>query len=936
MSDPNDDEQDESSDPSPAASNVDKTADTTDARSDSGEQTGVPQADAPASPATEAHVEVLSEDHPHQEARHIDPVAVRSADEAPRSEASGTALTRPEETVPDTIVALPLSQRPVFPTMLLPLVIPAGRLSDAVRHALSHTSGWVGFFLTKVPLENGADFTVEDLATMGCAARIIKHQEIEGGGLQVFAQVFSRFRYDTVISASPVVVLRGQAIRTAVDPSDSQVRAMAMAIVTALKELVQHNPVFSDEIKLVLSNFNNIDGPGRLVDVAASLTTAKREELQEVLETVPITARMEKVLVLLAKEAQLSQLKSKIQHQIEEKVSENQRRFFLNEQLKSIKGELGLETDEKALDLKRFREVVEKKSSAMTAETRQVIEDELRKMQSLDPNAAEYGVVRSRLEWLTEMPWGTFSQDVTDLAALRAALDKDHFGLDDIKRRILEFCAVRSLKADRGGGIIALVGPPGTGKTSIGQSIAKHLGRAFYRFSLGGMRDEAEIRGHRRTYIGALPGKLVQALRRSGTMNPVIMLDEIDKLGHGVQGDPGAALLEVLDPEQNKDFLDHYLDIRVDLSQVLFICTGNDLGAIPEVLRDRMEIIRMAGYVEAEKMVIARDYLIPKQRTEHGLLKTDLTVTRPGVEALIRGYAREAGVRHLEQQIATVCRKIATAKAESLSGLPGSHPPFARRTIAPADLVTYLGKPQMRDDELINEPFPGVVTGLAWTAMGGATLEIEAVAIPAEKGSLFLTGQLGDVMKESANLARSYLMANAARFGVPRGWFDRHTVHLHVPAGATPKDGPSAGVTMATALLSLALGKTTTRNLGMTGELTLTGRVYPIGGVREKLVAAKRAGLATVLLPKANERDYEELPALVTAGIAVRFVAHLDEVLEATGLHVPARPEPSAKPAAAKRPKAFRAGGRTRGAVTPRALRAGPRTPPRPDRFGSE
>ncbi len=863
--------------------------------------------------------EVIPDDHPIEEARHVDHEPGKAEDQ-PAADNAKQAIARPEEHVPNVVIALPLNQRPVFPSMMLPLVIPAGRLSDAVRHAIGHMHGYVGFFLTHEALDNGATFKIEDLHRFGCVARVMKHQEVDSGSLQVFAQVVSRFRFTKIESLEPVVLVRGEAIRTPVDSSDPEVRACAMAIVTALKELVQHNPVFGDEIKLVLSNFNNIDGPGRLADIAASLTTAKREELQAILETVPILPRMEKVLVLLAKEAQLTQIKAKIQHQIEEKVSENQRKFFLNEQLKTIKEELGVETDEKALDLKRFKDVLETKGSHLTDECRQVIDTELRKLSLLDPQAAEYAVVRSRLEWLTEMPWGTFSEDNLDLASLRGGLDRDHFGLDDVKKRIVEFCAVRRLKADRGGGIIALVGPPGTGKTSVGQSIARNLGRKFFRFSLGGMRDEAEIKGHRRTYIGALPGKLVQALRRCGTMNPVIMLDEIDKLAVGMQGDPASALLEVLDPEQNKDFLDHYLDVRVDLSQVLFICTGNDLGSIPEPLRDRMEIIRLAGYVEAEKLVIARDYLVPKQKKAHGLSNADLALSKSALATLIRDYAREAGVRHLEQLIATVCRKVATAKAESLpdpvpsgtrngsakhadkdgakdasnghrkandrprSDAKAKLPTFVRRAIGPSDLTEFLGKPLMRDDELINAPVPGVVTGLAWTSMGGATLEIEAVCINGEKGGLTLTGQLGDVMKESASLARSYLMSHASEVGLPAGWFDKHHVHLHVPAGATPKDGPSAGITMACALLSLALGKATRRKLGMTGELTLTGRVYPIGGVREKLVAAKRSGLTRVLLPQANERDYDELPPLVKEGIAVTFVGHLDDVLEHSGL----------------------------------------------------
>jgi ATP-dependent Lon protease len=814
------------------------------------------------------------------DAQHPEKDAEIVADDHPQSLERPAALnsqppSKPDETLPTTVIALPLNQRPVFPSMMLPLVIPAGRLTAAVKAAIDHHQGYVSFFMTREALEDAGTYSAEMLQPMGAIARVIKHQVVDSGALQVFAQVIARFHMSTVVTTTPHILVTGEALRPGVDAADPLVRSCAMAIVTALKDLVQHNPVFADEIRLVLANFNYLDGPSRLADMAASLTTAKREELQQILETVPVVPRMEKVLLLLAKESQLAQLKTKIQGQIEGKIGEHQRKFFLNEQLKAIKSELGLETDDKSLDVKRIRERAEAKKAGLSPESAQVIEEELRKMQMLEPNSAEYGVTRSRLEWLTDMPWGITSNDNLELSTLRADLDADHYGLEDVKDRITEFVAVRKLKADRGGGIIALVGPPGTGKTSIGASIARSLGRKFFRFSLGGMRDEAEIKGHRRTYVGALPGKPVQALKRCGTMNPVIMLDEIDKLAHGLQGDPSSALLEVLDPEQNKDFLDHYLDVRVDLSQVLFICTANDLGGIPEALRDRMEIIRLAGYVEAEKRVIAADHLIPKQRAAHGLKRRQVTFSKASLTPLVRDYAREAGVRQLEQVIAKICRKIAKACAEGDTG---------KRLITPETLKDYLGKPHMRDDALLAEPLPGVVTGLAWTNMGGATLEVEAVASVAEKGSLILTGQLGEVMKESASLARSFLMTHGQRLGIAPGWFDTHVVHVHVPAGATPKDGPSAGVTIATALLSLAIGKAVVPRLGMTGELTLTGRVYPIGGVREKLVAAKRSGLTRVLLPAANERDYDELPGLVKDGIEVHFVQRLDEVLIAAGL----------------------------------------------------
>lgn len=809
------------------------------------------------------------------------------------SQPETSQLSRADEQLPDHIVCLPMNQRPVFPTMMLPLMIPEGPLTASVRFAMEHHNGHLGFFLTVKPLEEEQPYSIDDLYKIGCIARISKVQEHEGVGLQVFAEVVGRFEIIEQIKSETHVLVRGKNIRTTVDANNSQVRALAMAIVTALKDLIQHNPVFADEIKMVLANYNNIDGPGRLADLAASLTTSKREDIQAVLECYDVVKRMEKVLVLLGKESELTQLKSKIQNQIDGSLSEHQRKFFLNEQLKAIKEELGIETDEKTLDVGKFTKLFEEKKDAMSDEVREAVENELSKMSLLEPASSEYGVSRNRLEWLTEMPWGSFTEDNLNLGDIRDGLNRDHYGMDDIKDRFIEFCGVRKLKNDRGGGIIALVGPPGTGKTSIGASIAKHLGREFYRLSVGGMRDEAEIKGHRRTYVGALPGKLAQALRRCKSMNPIILLDEIDKLSHGHQGDPASALLEVLDPEQNKEFLDHYLDVRVDLSQVLFICTANDLGGIPEPLRDRMEIMRLAGYIEAEKVTIASSYLVPKQRKAHGLLAKDIQFPRSCLSTLARGYAREAGVRQLEQLIAKVCRKVATAKAEMMSTNDTNNNKkkkrqkklvWEKRTISNDNLQKYLGKPYMSDEDLIATATPGVVTGLAWTAMGGATLEIEAIACPAEKGGLTLTGQLGDVMKESVSLTRSYLHSRATDFGIASDWFECHQVHVHFPAGATPKDGPSAGAAIATALLSLAKNKAVKRKLGMTGELTITGRIYPIGGVREKIVASKRAGLKTIILPRANERDHDELPDHLKKGYTVHFVDNIDQVLKIAGL----------------------------------------------------
>ncbi|TVR15442.1 MAG: endopeptidase La [Planctomycetota bacterium] len=786
----------------------------------------------------------------------------------------GGVLVKPDEHPPGQIVALPIQQRPVFPSMTLPLAVPAGPLADAVRWAIEQHQGWLGFFLTRAAQEPKQPYDIDDIYLVGAVGRVVKHQFTGDGGVQVLCQMQARYRLQEVVSREPSPLVRGNVLRANADPRDPELRPYALAIVTALKDLVPHNPLFADEIRAVLANYNSFDGPGRLADLAASLTTADREDIQDILETVALIPRMEKVLALLSRESEVTQLKGKIRSQIEEKVSEQQRRFFLHEQLKAIKEELGLETDEKSLELERLREAFAKRRAAMSEEVQRTTEEELRKLSLLDPNSPEYGVARNRLEWLTGLPWGQLSEDHLDLDHLRKGLDRDHYGLEEVKDRIIEFCGVRRLKKDHGGGILCLVGPPGTGKTSIGISMARHLGRAFYRLSVGGMRDEAEIKGHRRTYVGALPGKLAQALRRSERMNPLILLDEIDKLSHGLQGDPASALLEVLDPEQNKDFLDHYLDVRLDLSKVLFICTANDISTIPEALRDRMEIIRLSGYIEQEKLHIVRSYLFPKQRKEHGLTTRQVSVHVSAMKQLVRHYAREAGVRRAEQQLAKIMRKVATRFANDAA--------TSKVTITADTIADYLGEPPLSDEELLTKPRPGVITGLAWTALGGATLEVEALAIEvseASRSGMRVSGQLGDVMQESAQLALSYMRAQAQHYQVDEQWFERHLIHLHVPAGATPKDGPSAGITMCCALYSLARGIAPRSRVGMTGELTLTGRVFPIGGVREKIVAARRAGLRRIILPAGNRGAWQALPDYLRSGLDVHLVEHVSEVL---------------------------------------------------------
>lgn len=587
--------------------------------------------------------------------------------------------------------------------------------------------------------------------------------------------------------------------------------------------------------------------------------------------------RIDKALVLLKKELDLSRLQSSINQKIEATITKSQKEFFLKEQLKTIKKELGLEKDDHAVDLEKFMERFNKRDVPQYA--MDVIQDEMDKLQTLETSSAEYAVCRNYLDWLTIVPWGIQTKEYHDLKKAESILNKDHYGLEDIKQRILELISVGKLANGMKGSIICLVGPPGVGKTSIGRSIAKVLHRKFFRFSVGGMRDEAEIKGHRRTYIGAMPGKLVQALKQSQIMNPVIMIDEVDKIGSSYHGDPASALLEVLDPEQNKDFLDHYLDVRVDLSNVLFILTANVLDSIPDPLLDRMEVLRLSGYILEEKLQIATKYLVPRARKEMGLSAQNVTFQPEAIKHMINNYAREAGVRTLNENIKKVLRKVALKIVQNQEKNPSKK---SRFTITPKNLQDYLGKPVFSSDRFYEKTPVGVATGLAWTSLGGATLYIESVQVPSSSGKadMHLTGQAGDVMKESSQIAWTYLHSALERYAPGQPFFEKSQVHIHIPEGATPKDGPSAGITMVTSLLSLLLDVPVLNNLGMTGELTLTGRVLGIGGIREKLIAARRSKLNILIFPEDNRRDYDELPAYLKKGLKVHFVTHYDDVFK--------------------------------------------------------
>jgi ATP-dependent Lon protease len=767
------------------------------------------------------------------------------------------------EVLPDYLPILPVRPRPIFPGVPIPLEI-SGEQIITVRHAMELSSQALGFVLPKDL--KGPD-TPENLHRVGTVTKILKAMQPDGETVHLLLNCLQRFTIDEITPTPNGLIARVHYHHPPEYTVNEELKAYSMAVISALKELVQLNPLQSEAIKLFLSR-STLDDPERLVDFAANLTTASGAELQEVLETFDLRHRIDQVLVLLRKEVEVSKLQAQISQQIQEKISNQQRDFFLKEQLKAIKKELGLEKEGKTSEIEKFQERLAELT--LNEEAQKAVDDEMEKFQLLEPQSPEYIVSRNYLDWLTSLPWGKYSKDSYDIDRARKVLDRDHYGLTDVKDRILEFIAVGKLKGDISGSILCLVGPPGVGKTSVGRSIADALDRQFYRFSLGGMRDEAEIKGHRRTYIGAMPGKFIQAMKTAGTSNPIIMLDEIDKIGASFRGDPASALLEVLDPEQNSSFRDHYLDVPFDLSNVLFVATGNQLDTIPRPLLDRMEVIRLSGYIGEEKIEIARRYLIPKAVENHGMKAGQVTIRKPALKYLIDSYAREAGVRNLENLIKKIMRKSAMKIAAK---------PKSKLTVDKNGVEEHLGKPLFSPDELF-ENRPGVVTGLAWTSLGGATLQIEATAVPSKAKGFKQTGQLGNVMVESSHIAYSYVMAHLEEYDAQQDFFDKHFVHLHVPAGATPKDGPSAGITMATALISMIKNRPPKKKLAMTGELTLTGQVLPIGGVKEKVIAARRAGCKRLIFPAANEKDFDELPDYLKKNLTLNFANTYDEVFQ--------------------------------------------------------
>lgn len=776
-----------------------------------------------------------------------------------------TDLARPQDVLPGELLVLPLEKKPFFPGQVLPLVMEAGKWGQHLERITSTGNPVVGVVFTGGVAPDRVKWT--DFRPVGTVCRIHQFEQQENQ-LHVILAGLQRFRINAWGS-------RGHPFTAYVTyhpehvPAESvEIKAYTTAIVNIIKELLPLNPMYGEELKMFLNHFGPGE-PSRLADFGASLTTAAPDELQDVLETLDLQPRLEKTLLLLQKELEIARAQTEIRAHVESEMTKHQREAFLREQLKFIQMELGISKDDRAAEIEAFREKLE--DCVVPEHAQRRIDEEMDKMAVLERGSPEYTVTRNYLDWLTGVPWGRVSEDSLDIDRAAKILDRDHEGLREIKDRILEFIGVGKMRGDIAGSIILLVGPPGVGKTSLGRSIATALGRKFYRLSLGGMQDESEIKGHRRTYIGSMPGKFIQALRECGTANPVIMLDELDKIGNSYRGDPASALLEVLDPEQNRDFLDHYLDVRVDLSRVLFICTANQLDTIPGPLQDRMEVMRLSGYLAAEKISIARKHLLPRQLERAGLKKRgQLRLHTAAIRRIIEQYAREAGVRRLEKLLGTIVRKV-VMKLHA-----GETAPIH---VQAGNLEDYLGKPVFSEEERIRGV--GVVTGLAWTALGGATLDVEATRSHGYARGFRLTGQLGDVMKESAEIAYSYVIGNADSLGLDPDFFRDSMIHLHVPAGATPKDGPSAGITMATALISLASGRQVKSSYAMSGEISLTGKVLPVGGIREKVVAARRMKIRNLVLPMANKGDFDMLPDYIRKGLKATFAADYRDVFSA-------------------------------------------------------
>jgi ATP-dependent Lon protease len=765
----------------------------------------------------------------------------------------------PEAGLPPELPVLPLRDSVAYPDTLTPLAIGQERSVQLVNDVLAGSRLLVMVANHDPEVETPAPAQLYDVGVAGMVARMLK---VPDGSLRILVQGGQRVRIDGWVGEEPYLTARVSELPDVV-AEGPEMTALMRNVQQTFSRIIEEVPYLPEELQMAVANLEDPSALSHLIAGALRITT---EERQALLEEVDVARRLRRLSEILARELDIVAIGSRIQSQVNAEMEKGQREFILRQQLKAIQEELG-EQDPSAAEVDELRSQLAELTLPETVRTQ--VDRELSRLEKLPQAAAEHGVIRTYLEWMAALPWGKRTEDNLDLGHAREVLDADHYDIERVKDRILEFLAVRKLKPDARGSILCFAGPPGVGKTSLGQSIARALGRRFERISVGGVRDESEIRGHRRTYIGAMPGTIIRALRDAESENPVFMIDEIDKMGADYRGDPASAMLEVLDPEQNATFRDHYLDVPFDLSRVIFICTANDMDRVPGPLRDRMEVIALAGYTEEEKLQIARRYLVPRQIDRNGLKRSQIGFTDAGLRRIVSAYTREAGVRNLEREIGSVCRKVAVRVAEGTLD--------RKVSVTGPRVRELLGRPRFHADVRRRTAEPGVATGLAWTPVGGDVLFVEASAMPG-KGKLTITGQLGDVMRESAEAALSYVRGHA---GMPDDWFSRHDVHVHVPAGAIPKDGPSAGVTMATALMSLVSGRPVRGDVAMTGELTLTGQVLPIGGLKEKALAAQRAGIHRVLAPRRNEDDLEEMPEHLRQDLDFVWVGDVGEVFEA-------------------------------------------------------
>ena len=843
-----------------------------------------------------------------------------------KSNSNNTFSLPAEQILPNKLYIVPISGRPIFPGIFTPLMINNQEDTKVIEKACEGDN-YIGIVMLKNDAEKP---TLADVHDVGTVARIIKKINLPDGGINVFVSTLERFKIRKALSASNPMVA---AVDYLEDQEDDtfEVKALTRALISEMKEVSENNPMFSEEMRL---NMVNIDHPGKIADFIASILNIDKDEQQKVLETTSVRDRMQQVLIYIKKEQEILRVQKKIQNELNDRVEKNQRDYFLREELKAIQEELGIASDPKSSDYQKFKTKID--SFNFTGEVQETVYSELEKFQLLDPHDPEYNTVRNYLDLVINLPWNEKPMEQFNLQEAEKILDEDHYGLEDVKKRIMEYLAVRKLKHDGKGSVLILVGPPGVGKTSIGRSIARAMNKKFYRFSVGGEHDEAKIKGFRRTYVAAMPGQILEGLKITKSASPVFMIDEIDKMNASHQGDPSAALLEVLDPEQNVNFRDTYLDLPFDVSNVFFILTANTLDIIPQPLLDRAEIIELSGYIDQEKIEIAKKYLLPKTLKKNGLKKNQVKLTKNAYALIATEYAREAGVRNYEKCLDKICRKLVREqvdeyekvnvpspcptlndiKKKKAASLPVQNAKklskeeeqelneellkqeqekyaaeeskkissaFADKSfnIDIPEVRKYLGKAVFDESQIKTASVPGTAIGLAWTSMGGDTLLLESISFESDKGGLQLTGQMGDVMKESAqiaiNWAKQYAIQNKYK---ESQWFDRNTVHLHIPEGATPKDGPSAGITMATTFISLFRGKKIKPNLAMTGELSLTGQVLPIGGLREKTVAAKRNKIKTIIIPYANQRDLDEIPDHVKQGIKFIPVSRVEEVMK--------------------------------------------------------